>query len=1111
MIRTLLQYFFNTAGVFFISVSLFAQTSTTYEQKSSTFSNGSGSVSSAIYQLRGTLGQPVAGTISSGSYRLSAGFVHTMLQAEPATQPTTIVFSSVSVSTLQGSFTPAANVEGYIVLRKATSAPAGLPADGVSYNAGNVIGDATAVLVGSSTTFNDTGLSAGTVYHYVVYAFNGSVGTVNYLTTNPLRGEKVTIPSAPEWPSVLPLSNSTSSSFTATWNPTQGATGYKLDVSTQSNFSVFTSDYNGKSVSSTSSNITGLQPGTEYFVRVRAINASGESSNSEAKSITTQTSGGLNNQTITFNSLPLKIFGDPPFTLTATASSGLTVTYASSNTNVATIFGNTVTLTGFGTTVITASQAGNAAYNPAPDVQQTLLVRAAAPSSQPSDLLFSNVQTASMQISFTAPANPPSGYLVLRNTNAISDSPVDGTTYTVGVSLIGTSAVVYIGSGTSFTSGGLLAGSTYHYAVFAYNGTDVSTNYLEANPLTSSKITLAAPPLLTLSNPAPLQFVAEWNAVASATGYKLDVSANNAFSGFVGDFNGKPITGVTQTTVSGLQPSTEYFVRVRTVNPSGESAHSEVRSISTTPAPPLTISDPLFAQSLPASVSVTLSNGYGDKTVKFFHRGILSDSFEPKTLSSATATYSTVIESSMLDDIGVEFYFTAEDASTSAPLRSPSDRNQPIYRQFAASDHSIPNLSFGGKPENYRIISIPYKLQDNNAGAVFSTLGVFGENLRWRLVRYENGQNRNLQQLDKIIRGNGYWFNSVNEVTIRPGPGESPNNNQSEPFRLDLEKGWNQIGDPYPFDINWNDVREANPGVAVSRLVVFEPSTFGFQQSDDLKQWSGGFVFADNAAALQLPVTLKNSGGRKGSRNMSSRLDQDEWLVPLTLTHGPGRNEMIGVGMHPEASIGKDAFDEISVPRFIKYLEMETKHEEYFAPYFTRDVAPTGDQYTWDFSVHSNMGEEEATLSWDNSGFGNNASRLMLFHPDAQLLVDMKQSDYYSFRIGKGTKLKVFYTSTRDWNPDFTMLGRPYPNPSASQITVPVVVGEGRTHIVVDIIDLLGRPVSYVLDKDVEQGLHEITWDGLDHTSSKVPAGMYLIRMTVDRSRQQWIQKVMIK
>ena len=87
---------------------------------------------------------------------------------------------------------------------------------------------------------------------------------------------------------------------------------------------------------------------------------------------------GKHDQTISFEALSAKTYGDAAFNLNAIATSGLTVSYASSNGNVAQISGSVVTMVGAGQTTITASQEGNSAYNAAPIVQQTLTVAKAA-------------------------------------------------------------------------------------------------------------------------------------------------------------------------------------------------------------------------------------------------------------------------------------------------------------------------------------------------------------------------------------------------------------------------------------------------------------------------------------------------------------------------------------------------------------------------------------------------------------------------------------------------------------------------------------------------------------------------------------------------------------
>jgi len=80
-------------------------------------------------------------------------------------------------------------------------------------------------------------------------------------------------------------------------------------------------------------------------------------------------------QSITFDPLAERTYGEPPFSLAAIATSGLPVKYQSSNTNVATIEGSVITLVGVGTVEIIASQQGSRNYQEAVSVRQTLTVK----------------------------------------------------------------------------------------------------------------------------------------------------------------------------------------------------------------------------------------------------------------------------------------------------------------------------------------------------------------------------------------------------------------------------------------------------------------------------------------------------------------------------------------------------------------------------------------------------------------------------------------------------------------------------------------------------------------------------------------------------------------
>ncbi|HXU45065.1 MAG TPA: Ig-like domain-containing protein, partial [Thermoanaerobaculia bacterium] len=101
--------------------------------------------------------------------------------------------------------------------------------------------------------------------------------------------------------------------------------------------------------------------------------------NPSGNSMATVTIGvGKTSQTITFTSTApsdAKVAG-PTYTVTATATSGLPVAFTidAPAASVCSISGSTVSFIGAGTCVINANQAGDANYNPAPQVQQSFPV-----------------------------------------------------------------------------------------------------------------------------------------------------------------------------------------------------------------------------------------------------------------------------------------------------------------------------------------------------------------------------------------------------------------------------------------------------------------------------------------------------------------------------------------------------------------------------------------------------------------------------------------------------------------------------------------------------------------------------------------------------------------
>ena len=69
-------------------------------------------------------------------------------------------------------------------------------------------------------------------------------------------------------------------------------------------------------------------------------------------------------QTLSYSEIPSKTYGDAAFTLPEKTTEELTITWASSDVNIATVSGNTLTIKGAGTVTIIATQEGNDSYKP---------------------------------------------------------------------------------------------------------------------------------------------------------------------------------------------------------------------------------------------------------------------------------------------------------------------------------------------------------------------------------------------------------------------------------------------------------------------------------------------------------------------------------------------------------------------------------------------------------------------------------------------------------------------------------------------------------------------------------------------------------------------------
>jgi hypothetical protein len=129
----------------------------------------------------------------------------------------------------------------------------------------------------------------------------------------------------------------------------------------------------------------------------------------------------------------------------------------------------------------------------------TLTLFAAGPTVPSSNLQYASIDGASFSMSFTR-GNGANRIVVMKEGSGVSGLPVNGVEYnfnnnfaTAGTAFTAAGEfVVYKGSGNSFSVTKLNPATTYHIAIFEYNGAGVTTEYLMV-PATGSQATINTP------------------------------------------------------------------------------------------------------------------------------------------------------------------------------------------------------------------------------------------------------------------------------------------------------------------------------------------------------------------------------------------------------------------------------------------------------------------------------------------------------------------------------------------------------------------------------------------------------------------------------------------
>jgi hypothetical protein len=716
-----------------------------------------------------------------------------------------------------------------------------------------------------------------------------------------------------------------------------------------------------------------------------------------------------------------------------------------------------------------------------------------------------------------------SGKMLLLYLNSDLSTPITG---------IDVTAAVKSGNTYTFTlPSKLLAETKYNISVDAGAFKDVFGNASQEFPTGLWSFTVATAPVFTALSPAN-------NAVTVAINTPLQITFDKTVSAVAGK-KLKVMEGATtlvdvDVSTNGTITTSNYTFTPATPFPNDKvlkvtidagafidpTAQTEFAGISTEWTfttilapdiqPPVIsfdnaqIPDPLEKNFPTMQFGIIVTDNRQVASASMWHRKTGEKTFVETTLTlnAGNGKWEGSLPNTFLSDMGFEYYFEAKDNATPTPLVGRFPTTADTYLKSKTSfKNSPPSIALpsAGTKNSWKIISIPYVFENgnNSAATLLSGLGV-ADKTKWRLLIYQSNPENWNENIAAIERGKGYFINTaISGASLSLAGAIAPPETRDNLFSMNLQAGWNQIGNPYTVAINLSDVKNFNAGLAAAQFVTY--SNGSYSPATQLAPFEGGFVNVPANTTIKIPFAGQTvSGGRKQSEDLSQNIDDAEWLVRLKLSQASSSFDLGYIGMAEDASHEIDGYDMVRPPRFFDFIDMSVNHPEHVSKKFSGDVVPVSPAHTWDFNIDSNL-QGVAEISWNNFAFENATRQLFMLDVARQVVVDMRKAGSYKFDPKESVNFRLFFGENLKLTAEKIVLGKAFPNPTSGVTSVGFSLpdnGGQDQFVTLDLVDPMGRSVGTIVQGRFTPGFNHTTFE-----TNNLPGGFYTYRLTVQNSK----------
>jgi hypothetical protein len=513
-----------------------------------------------------------------------------------------------------------------------------------------------------------------------------------------------------------------------------------------------------------------------------------------------------------------------------------------------------------------------------------------------------------------------------------------------------------------------------------------------------------------------------------------------------------------------------------------------------------------------------------------------------------------IIPDSLAGARGVEFWVDVRTLTTDLTYPDADPAASP-----AAITVTVPDLQEEGSSPagEYRMVTVPLDFGVDFTGtleALLSDQGAFGpyDPMRWRCFHYRPGLDDYEELSDESsewfrpVPGRAFWLISSSAGRISTAPVRGYSTPTDSAYSIVLERGWNQIGNPFVFPVAWDSLAVNGDPMAEAESVLVEPAvawntgkgyTYGVKT---LEPFRGYWVKNLDSEPVTLTVPPREVGpgvipvSAGGALGCDGSEWDESWRVEIVSSCGDVTDAGNSVGIAPGALEGWDRHDRSEAPMCPgRSISLYFPHQSWWdhPGRYTTDIrggyqaldtgqleVSASDEdlwgHMWFFDVAKTFSDagvgDDVLLGFDGLERLPDEASVYLVDRKLERVMDLRDEAGYSFHSGvrrcvpeEDARFMLlvgsgeFIGRHEDELPDppaRTVLHQNYPNPFGLSTIIRYDLAR-RGNISLRIYDAAGGLVSVLYEGSRGPGRYEAVWMGENANGRRAATGIYFCRL----------------